>query len=152
MAPHAGYDFDSCMAFAEMDRHYPADPERDKGRRRGGSYRAADIESYMEDEMKAPERIWLQIGDGYYEEHGDEMTWCEEQQEDSDIEYIRVDVIDRLEAEKAELVKALTEAKGVVDNCAMYDGPDDYSEDQDVLVEIRAMIDAALAKAKEQSA
>lgn len=49
-----------------------------------------------------------------------------------------------------DMFEALREAKGLADMAEMYDGPGEPSEDQKSLIELRAMIDAALAKATAQ--
>jgi len=51
--------------------------------------------------MKPSERIWLQAGTGSWDITGD-VTWNEEQINDSDIEYVRSDVLAQLEAEEQE--------------------------------------------------
>jgi len=46
-----------------------------------------------------PERIWLQGGDEggstmqFEEAYGKELTWCQDQVNDGDVEYIRADLI-----------------------------------------------------------
>lgn len=47
----------------------------------------------MTDELKAPQRIWLQVTDDYDEPHDDPIysTWSAEQIRDADIEYTRAD-------------------------------------------------------------
>ena len=45
--------------------------------------------------MKIPDRIYLQIKDVFGEDQ-DEVTWCEDRIEDTDIVYIRVDVPNEL--------------------------------------------------------
>ena len=42
---------------------------------------------------EAPERIYLQLGDP------DEETWCQDKVNDDDTEYIRADIVERLNLE-----------------------------------------------------
>lgn len=52
----------------------------------------------MSDEQQAPQRIWLQWY-GWSEEN----TWCVDKINDEDVEYIRADAVDELEANHEEL-------------------------------------------------
>lgn len=52
--------------------------------------------------MKHHERIWLQTE----AESTGEMTWCEDKINDDDVEYVRVDLFIKLEAENERLNKA----------------------------------------------
>lgn len=85
----------------------------------------------------APERIYLQIDpngtDPTEEFLIDGATWCQDKINESDVEYVRADEIDRLRAEVAELRTILRQVRTDMDA-------------QDQLFPWWAIIDAALAK------
>lgn len=58
---------------------------------------------------KAPDRIWLQVEDGYDIEFGECITWCEDKINDTDVEYIRADT-EYLEDSEKEIMGALRQA------------------------------------------
>ena len=49
--------------------------------------------------MKPHERIWLQWEEHGFYGSGEVITWCENKINDSDIEYIRKDIYDKLKKE-----------------------------------------------------
>lgn len=54
----------------------------------------------------SPEEIWLVYGDIYEDadhEECDDVSWCSDQQFDSDVKYIRADIIEQQAAELAAL-------------------------------------------------
>ena len=63
----------------------------------------------------APKRIWLQVdpeGERYDDPLGsdwDGVTWCQDQMNTTDVEYVRSDEIERLEAENARLEAIVAE-------------------------------------------
>ena len=49
--------------------------------------------------MKSPKIIWLQWEEHDFYNDGEVITWCKDKINDSDVEYIRKDVYDKLKKE-----------------------------------------------------
>lgn len=69
---------------------------------------------------RAPKLIWLQWGDGSCMEF-DGATWCVEQQEDDDVQFVRADLYSALQAERDALREALKRSAAAL---AMVTDPD----------------------------
>jgi len=60
----------------------------------------------------APEKIWLQIDpEAEQFDAWDAQTWCSDQINDTDLQYVRADCIVKLERQRDELLAALTKAR-----------------------------------------
>ena|SRR3990167_5166233 len=63
----------------------------------------------MTSKVNIQEEIWLQVG----ENQGDEdRTWCEDKINDSDVKYIRADLITKIRLEDCEEVKKMKKYSG----------------------------------------
>ena len=53
--------------------------------------------------MTPPKRIYLQADSNFPVDTGEEVTWCVDEINDTDTEYVRLDVYEELRAENAAL-------------------------------------------------
>ena len=99
------------------------------------------------------DRIYLQVcdheGDENFDcEFGDEITWCKDRINDSDVEYIRSDLVEK---QRAELLSTVMAARRVIESAirSSWDGCTDEDINDHITIK---RIDAAIARAKGESA
>lgn len=107
----------------------------------------------MMEELKPPQKIYLQDYCEDYLSDGN-TTWCDDKQNDDDIEYILQSEYDQLKAENERLLKALdkviqTTDKYEVDKNDSNDYWDWTDNGIDIIVEIEDIAKKALKEVKE---